>query len=148
MTVLETGPETAHPLSRHVPERHVPPGSAEFYADVLERLRAWEPLPVSEIRRTLNRVLESPVPEHEVAYLSWRLRSWHQRLSTIATADGRYPPNARDVLLIRAGKVIGDEQGGDSSVALDRLRQLAKITSELLARVATAHRLRDPADEA
>lgn len=64
-----------------------------------------------------------------MAYLSWRLRSWHQRLSTIATADRRHPPNAWTVLPIRAGKVIGDEQSGGSSAALDRLCRLPKITS-------------------
>ncbi|MET9208810.1 DUF6415 family natural product biosynthesis protein [Streptomyces bacillaris] len=112
------------------------------------RLRAWEPRPVSEVRRALDRVLGSPVPEQEVAYPSWRLRSWHQRLSTIATADRWYPPNARTVLLTRAGKVIGDEQGGGSSAALGRLCRLAKMTSELLARVVAAHRFVDPADGA
>nr|WP_185907328.1 hypothetical protein [Streptomyces sp. WAC04770] len=50
--------------------------------------------------------------------------------------------------LTRAGKVIGDEQGGGSSAALGRLCRLAKITSELLARVVAAHRFVDPADEA
>ncbi|MER6770314.1 hypothetical protein ABT389_11225 [Streptomyces bacillaris] len=52
------------------------------------------------------------------------------------------------MLLIRAGKVIGDEQGGGSSAALDRVCRVAKTTSELLARMATAHRLVDSADEA
>ncbi|MFF8434104.1 hypothetical protein [Streptomyces bacillaris] len=69
-------------------------------------------------------------------------------MSTIATAERRYPPNAWTVLPIRAGKVIGDEQGGDSSAALDRVCRLAENTSELLARMATAHRLVDSADEA
>ncbi|MYR36006.1 hypothetical protein GTX14_02165 [Streptomyces sp. SID4944] len=52
------------------------------------------------------------------------------------------------MLLTRAGKVIGDEQGGGSSAALGRLCRLAKITSELLALVVAAHRFVDPADEA
>ncbi|MFF5826763.1 hypothetical protein ACF1D2_01625 [Streptomyces bacillaris] len=69
-------------------------------------------------------------------------------MSTIATADRRHAPNARTLLPIRAGKVIGDEQGGGSSAALDRLCRLAENTSELLARMAAAHRLVDSADEA
>ncbi|MDI7789210.1 MULTISPECIES: DUF6415 family natural product biosynthesis protein [Streptomyces] len=142
------------PTGPHAAPSHGPASTSHEHLEPLrdrgpsDRLRSHQGGPVSEVRRALDRVLGSPVPEQEVAYPSWRLRSWHQLLSTIATADRWYPPNARTVLLTRAGKVLGDEQGGGSSAALGRLCRLAKITSELLARVVAAHRFVDPADGA
>lgn len=144
MTVTEAAPQAVHPLSLHTPERHVPPGTREFYEDVVARLRAWKPLPVGEITATLDRVLESPDPpsDRELVYVHWQLRSWHKRLSTIVLADRRFPPTAEACWLIENGKAIGDLRIGDGTWELGTVRRLASTLLDLLDEAARTHGLR------
>ncbi|MYU02168.1 MULTISPECIES: hypothetical protein [unclassified Streptomyces] len=144
MMVTEAAPTTTHPLSRHRPEKHVPPGTREFYEDVAARLRAWQPLPVVEITATLDHVLESPHPpsDRELVYVHWQLRSWHKRLSTIALADRRFPPTAHACRLIQNGQTIGDLPIGDGTGELGTVRLLASTVLDLLDEVARTHGLR------
>ncbi|MEU3008013.1 hypothetical protein [Streptomyces sp. NPDC006863] len=144
MMVTEAAPTTTHPLSRHTPEKHVPPGTPEFYEDVAARLRAWQPLPIEEITATLDHVLESPHPpsDRELVYVHWRLRSWHKRLSTIALADRRFPPTAEARWLVENGKVIGGVPIGDGTGALGTVRLLASTLLSLLDEVARTQGLR------
>ncbi|MFJ8774474.1 hypothetical protein [Streptomyces microflavus] len=150
MTVTEAVPPAAHPLSLHTPEKHVPRGSREFYEDVVSRLRAWEPLPTGEITATLDRVLESPDPpfDRELVYVHWQLRSWHQRLSTIALADRRFPPTAEARWLVENGKVIGEVPIGDGTGVLGTVRLLASTLLSLLDEVARTQGLRVDEDDA
>ncbi|WP_404949029.1 hypothetical protein HFP70_35190 [Streptomyces sp. ARC14] len=144
MTVAEAAPPAVHPLSLHTPEKHVPPGTREFYEDVVARLRTWQPLPVGEIATTLDQVLESPDPpsDRELVYVHWQLRSWHGRLSTIALADRRFPPTPEACWLIENGKAIGDLPIGDGTGGLGTVRLLASTLLDLLDEVARTHGLR------
>ncbi|MFG3404107.1 DUF6415 family natural product biosynthesis protein [Streptomyces sp. NPDC048142] len=149
MTVVEAAPPKPHPLSVHVPEKHVPLRTPEFYADIVARLRLWKPLPVGTILDTLHQVLESPTPppDRELVHVHWELRSWHERLSTIATADQRFPPPADVLRLVNAGRAIGDEPIGDGTQALGPVRRLASTLSDLLDEIARTQGLRVEDDE-
>ncbi|MFI1226076.1 MULTISPECIES: DUF6415 family natural product biosynthesis protein [unclassified Streptomyces] len=144
MTVVEAALPAAHPLSVRVPEKHVPLRTPEFYEEVVARLRLWKPLPVGMILETLHQVLESPAPppDRELVHVHWKLRSWHQRLSTIATADRRFPPPADILRLIHAGRAIGDEPIGDGTQSLGQVRRLASTLSDLLDEIARTQGLR------
>ncbi|MFD5208736.1 DUF6415 family natural product biosynthesis protein [Streptomyces anulatus] len=144
MTVIEAAPPAAHPLSVHVPEKHVPLRTPEFYAEVVARLGLWKPLPVEKILETLHQVLESPSPppDRELVHVHWKLRSWHERLSAIATADRRFPPPADILRLVHAGRAIGDEPIGDGTQALGPVRRLASTLSDLLDEIARTQGLR------
>lgn len=144
MTIVEAAPPAAHPLSVHVPEKHVPVRTPEFYAEVVARLRLWKPLPVGRILDTLHLVLESPARplDRELVHVHWELRSWHERLSTIATADQRFPPPADVLRLVEAGRAIGDEPIGDGTQALGPVRRLASTLSDLLDAVVRTQGLR------
>ncbi|MFJ2225563.1 DUF6415 family natural product biosynthesis protein [Streptomyces anulatus] len=143
MTVVEAAP-AAHPLSVHVPEKHIPLRTAEFYKEIVARLRLWTPLPVEQILETLDQVLESPAPppDRDLVHIHWELRSWHERLSTIATADRRFPPPADVLRLVHAGRAIGDEPIGDGAQALGPVRRLASTLSDLLDEIARTQGLR------
>ncbi|MER6018841.1 MULTISPECIES: DUF6415 family natural product biosynthesis protein [Streptomyces] len=144
MTVMDAAPPAACPLSVHVPEKHVPLRTPEFYAEVVARLRLWRPLPVGKILDTLHQVLESPVPppDQKLVHVHWELRSWHEQLSTIATADQRFPPPSDVLRLVHAGKAIGDEPIGDGTQALGHVRRLASTLSDLLDEIARTQGLR------
>ncbi|MCA1269597.1 hypothetical protein LCE32_05890 [Streptomyces sp. 7G] len=132
----------AHPLSCHIPERHVPPGTQELYEAVIAGLKTWTPVPVGEIVATLDRVLESPEPplDRELVYIHWQLRSWYARLSTIATADARCPGSV--LRLVESGREIGLDAIGDGTGALGTVRRLATALSALLDEVVHRHGLR------
>lgn len=149
MTVVEAAPPAAHPLSVHVPEKHVPLRTPEFYAEVVARLRLWRPLPVGKILDTLHHVLESPdpPPDEALVHVHWELRSWHERLSNIATADRRFPLPADVLRLIDTGRTIGDEPIGDGTQALGPVRRLASALSDLLDAVARTQGLRVEDDD-
>ncbi|MFF9635701.1 DUF6415 family natural product biosynthesis protein [Streptomyces bacillaris] len=147
--MTETAPTAEHPLSQHVPEKHIPPGTPELYADLLKRLRAWTPLPIREIVATLDRVLESPVPppDRDLVYVHRQLRSWHERLGRIATADRRFPPAEGVLLLVQRGMAIGEEPIGGGVQVLGIVRRLASVVADLLDHVMLFHPLRDEDDE-
>ncbi|MFD3815140.1 DUF6415 family natural product biosynthesis protein [Streptomyces rubiginosohelvolus] len=144
MTVAMAAPVPAYPLSSLIPEKHVPQHSQEFYAEVVARLRLWTPLPVGQIIATLEQVLESPdpPPAAELVYLHWVMRSWHERLSSIATADRRFPPSTGVLRLVKAGRAVGDEPIGDGTQALGPVRRLASTLSDLLDEMANTQGLR------
>lgn len=136
----------AHPLSCHVPERHVPAGTRELYEAVIAGLETWTPVPVGEIVAVLDRVLESPEPplDRELVYIHWQLRSWHARLSTIATADVRCLASV--FRLVESGREIGLDPIGDGTGALGTVRRLATALSALLDEVVHRHGLRTDDD--
>ncbi|MEU0382261.1 DUF6415 family natural product biosynthesis protein [Streptomyces cyaneofuscatus] len=146
---MEVAPPAAHPLSRHVPTRHVPPGTPDDYKALVARLRAWTPLPVSEIVATLERTLESTAPpcDQELVYIHWQLRSWHERLSHIATADRRFPPTADVLRLAESGRAIGSEPIGGGTKALGVVRRLASTLLDLLDEVTSTQGLRVDQDD-
>lgn len=149
MKVAETAPPAAHPLSLHVPEKHVPPGTQELYEELAARLRVWKPLPTGEILERLHHVLESPDPPaaEELVDVHRELRTWHERLSAIATADQRFPPIPDVLRLVDAGRAIGDEPIGDGTQALGPVRRLASTLSDLLDAVAITQGLRIEDDD-
>ncbi|MER5985734.1 DUF6415 family natural product biosynthesis protein [Streptomyces sp. NPDC001787] len=80
----------------------------------------------------LNTAFETAVLVGDVATTTARLRGWHQRLATIATADPRHPPGPETHRLIACGQCLREEPLSDDGPTLGLIRRLALAVSDLI----------------
>ncbi|MET9544167.1 DUF6415 family natural product biosynthesis protein [Streptomyces sp. NPDC006627] len=116
-------------------QRWVPRYDAAALADILAKMKAWQPLVVAAIFEDLDLALESPQPPpvDELAALVGRLHEHFRRLRDIAVADPKFPPSDELKAVIERGTPVYEEQAPASyRPALGLARRLGYAVHDLL----------------
>jgi uncharacterized protein DUF6415 len=139
----ESGVSASDPQARN----NEPTLSTDRLANIVVKMRAWDPLVVDAVFDDLDRVLgDQTPPADQIDELGERLRGTLMQLGNIAVADQLFPPSDELLQLVeRAWSLRTEEMPGDYWKALGHTRRLAWITTDLIELMIAARHIRDTA---
>ncbi|MET9119932.1 DUF6415 family natural product biosynthesis protein [Streptomyces sp. NPDC004528] len=122
-----------------------PPLTAEQLGAVVEKVRAWKPLSLTDIFDDLDRILGAQQPAAgELGEMGERLRGALMQLSSIAVADPGHRPDAETLALVERGRALRDEEmTGGYRTDLGLARRMAWTTSDLVERMINERHIKD-----
>jgi hypothetical protein len=106
----------------------------DFVANLLARIRTWKPLDGAALLDDVAAVLDDvPLSEEDVEDAAERLRGHLMQLVNIAiSSEADQKSGYADTLIHRARALRAEEMSGDHRRAVQHLRQMGWVTSELL----------------
>ncbi|MER5222878.1 DUF6415 family natural product biosynthesis protein [Streptomyces flaveus] len=127
-------------------EKWSPPLSTEALADVLQKVRQWQPFDCGALLDDVAVVLDDVLPPEDLLDESaQRLRGHLMQLIDIAVAAEADEDEEASRLIERARAVRSEDMPGDHRHAVGHLRRMAWTVNELLERLVATQCLREAA---